>query len=92
MKVLLINPGRYESDKEVLNQIMKIRLKVPLLGLPYLAAVTPEHIEMKIIDEENGTIENFEKADLVGIGGMTMHTKDAMNLQIFIVIWVSLWF
>ncbi len=51
----------------------KYRIITPLLAMPYIAALTPTDVEVKIIDEEHDLMTEYEEADLVGISGMTMH-------------------
>lgn len=77
MKVLLIAPGMDPKKNLALIAGNKNRKSFPLLGLPYIAAVTPPHVDVKIIDEENGMHIDplLEDADLVGITGMTMHAN-----------------
>lgn len=76
VKILLIYPGIKENEfTKVAIQINRYRIHFPTLGLPLLAALVPQDIEIKIIDEVHGLIKNFEEADLVGISGMTMHAN-----------------
>ncbi len=75
MKVLLIYPGLNEVEHKTLISISRFRLLTPFLGLPYIAAVTPAHIDVEIIDETNGRIQEYKEADLVGITGMTLHAN-----------------
>jgi radical SAM superfamily enzyme YgiQ (UPF0313 family) len=80
MKILLIAPGIDNEYGKDLKEGNKYRFLTPLLALPYLAAVTPPGIEVKIIDEENGLMTEYEEADLVGISGMTMHANRMYKL------------
>lgn len=64
-KLLLINPVGRRSG------YLKSRFSTfSPLGLAYVAAVTPSHWKVKIIDENFETFE-FEEADLVGITAFT---------------------
>ncbi len=72
MKVLLIFPGLNEVENQALILYNKFRMQTPFLGLPYIAAVTPSHIDVEIIDETNGRIRDYKEADLVGITGMSL--------------------
>ena len=42
----------------------------PLLNLPYVAALTPDHYKIEVIDENIKPFE-FRKADIVGITAFT---------------------
>lgn len=75
MNVLMISCGIDNKYGAGLTEYNKCRQVTPLLALPYLAAVTPPHINLQVIDEMNGLIEEFPEADLVAISGMTMHAK-----------------
>jgi radical SAM superfamily enzyme YgiQ (UPF0313 family) len=62
MRILLINPkrvGRGQASVRYMNSTP--------LALPILKALTPEDIEVKIIDENHDTIPYDEHWDLVGI-------------------------
>ena len=75
MKVLMISCGIDNKYGAGLTEYNKCRQVTPLLALPYLAAVTPPHISLQVIDEMNGLITDFPDADLVAISGMTMHAN-----------------
>jgi radical SAM superfamily enzyme YgiQ (UPF0313 family) len=75
MKLLLISPGIDNEESRFVAEANKLRMITPMLALPYLAALTPPDIEVKIIDEQHGLISHFEDADLVGITGMTMQAN-----------------
>jgi radical SAM superfamily enzyme YgiQ (UPF0313 family) len=65
-KILFINP----AFKENLHSNIKV-LAIPPLNLAMIAAYTPDHYEIEIVDE---AVEDFDlnaKADLVGITCMT---------------------
>ncbi len=72
MKVLLIFPGLNEAEHQALIMYTRFKTLNPFLGLPYIAAVTPSHIDVEIIDETNGRIRDYKEADLVGITGITL--------------------
>jgi radical SAM superfamily enzyme YgiQ (UPF0313 family) len=65
MKILLISPERERKKEEA------FLFRLSFLNLPYLAAVTPPDMEVKIIDEAFEKINFDEKADLVGITAQT---------------------
>jgi radical SAM superfamily enzyme YgiQ (UPF0313 family) len=65
-KILFINP----AFKESLHSNIKV-LAIPPLNLAMIAAYTPDHYEIEIVDE---AVEDFDpnaKADLVGVTCMT---------------------
>lgn len=65
MKILLISPERERKKEET------FLFKLSFLNLPYLAAVTPPEVEVKIVDEAFEKINYEEKVDLVGITANT---------------------
>ena len=65
MKILLISPERERRKEEA------FLFKIPFLNLPYVAAVTPPKVEVKILDETSEKIDFDEKVDLVGITAQT---------------------
>jgi radical SAM superfamily enzyme YgiQ (UPF0313 family) len=79
MKILFIFPGilqgtvRY-SDKGSWTIIL---FGYPIITLPHLAAITPRHHEIKIIDENYENLDFNEPADLVGI---TCYTATAPHV------------
>jgi radical SAM superfamily enzyme YgiQ (UPF0313 family) len=91
MKIFLVNPscaieeGRdlYTNDVAAalftMQPLKKVTLGMPL-ALPTLAAHTPLHHEVKIIDEEIEEIDLDEPVDLVGITAMTFKAKRAYEL------------
>src|SRR4030066_2577663 len=68
MKILLISPERERKKEE------PFLFRLSFLNLPYLAAVTPPGVEVKIVDEAFEKI-NFEKK--VDLGGVTAQTPVA---------------
>lgn len=74
MKLLLINPVKQRSG----TLLSRISVSQPL-SLAYIAAVTPAHWDVKIIDENFGAFE-FEPADLVGITAFTTNVTRAYEI------------
>ena len=67
MKVLLIAPTAVDSQGYPIRQR---RLHLPGLTLPMLAALTPSHIDVRIVFETVEDIPYHEHWDLVGLTGM----------------------
>ncbi len=65
MKILLVSPERERKKEEA------FLFRLSFLNLPYVAAVTPPGVEVKIVDEAFDRIDFEEKADLVGITAQT---------------------
>jgi radical SAM superfamily enzyme YgiQ (UPF0313 family) len=65
MKILLISPERKRKRDE------DFLFKLGFLNLPYIAAVTPRDVEVKIADEACEVIDFDEKVDLVGLTAQT---------------------
>ena len=65
MKILLISPERERRKEEA------FLFKLSFLNLPYVAAVTPPGVELKIVDEAFEKINFEERVDLVGITAQT---------------------
>ncbi len=65
MKILLISPERERKKEEA------FLFRINFLNLPYIAAVTPPDVEVRIIDEAFEKIDFEEKTDLVGITAQT---------------------
>ena len=65
MKILLISPERQRKREEA------FLFRLSFLNLPYVAAVTPPDIEVKIIDEAFEEVNFDEKLDLVGLTAQT---------------------
>ena len=73
-RLLLINPSNIHKG------LGNIRASAfPPLNLPYLAAVTPRHYEIEVLDEN---IEPFEyrEADIVGITAYTASVYRAYQI------------
>jgi len=65
MKILLISPERKRKRDEA------FLFKLGFLNLPYIAAVTPRDVELKIVDEANEAIDYDQPVDLVGLSAQT---------------------
>jgi radical SAM superfamily enzyme YgiQ (UPF0313 family) len=65
MKILLISPERKRKKEEA------FLFRLSFLNLPYVAAVTPPDVEVKIVDEAFQKVDFDEKVDLVGITAQT---------------------
>lgn len=65
-RILLINPAYREN----LHSNIKV-LAIPPLNLAMIARCTPEHYEVRIVDEAVEALDENEPADLVGITCMT---------------------
>ncbi len=74
-KILLIHPKSPETFWQLTGalSITKKKAVVPPLGLATLAAITPSHYEVEIIDEEIEDIDFDTPCDIVGITGYTLH-------------------
>jgi radical SAM superfamily enzyme YgiQ (UPF0313 family) len=74
MRLLLINPRFPESfwsSKWALSEVLPNKRAInPPLGLATLAALSPPHWEIEIVDENIEPIPLEPKADLVGVCGM----------------------
>jgi radical SAM superfamily enzyme YgiQ (UPF0313 family) len=86
-KIALINPKRplqfenqriYEMFERNRNQLKP--WSGPPLNLLTIAALTPEDIEIKIIDEHYETIDFEQKFDLVGLTAMTQQACRAYEI------------
>lgn len=73
-KLLLINPVGQRSGL----LLSRVSVFQPL-SLAYIAAVTPDDWDVKVIDENFGTFE-FEPADLVGITAFTTNITRAYEI------------
>jgi radical SAM superfamily enzyme YgiQ (UPF0313 family) len=65
MKILLVSPERERKKEEA------FLFRLSFLNLPYVAAVTPAGVELKIVDEAFEKIDFDEKVDLVGMTAQT---------------------
>ena len=74
LRLLLINPS---NEHKGLGNIKATAW--PPLNLPYLAAVTPEHYQIKVIDESVEPFQ-FHEADIVGITAFTSSVNRAYQI------------
>ena len=65
MKILLISPERERKKEEA------FLFRLGFLNLPYVAAVTPPEVEIRIVDEAYERIDFDEKVNLVGLTAQT---------------------
>lgn len=88
MKLLLINPKFAESFwsfKWAVDNVMPSRIRTinPPLGLATVAALTPEHWDIEIVDENIETIPLSPDADIIGICGMAIQYSRQKELLTF---------
>ena len=77
MRLILISPRSSEKKSPV-------GFKVPQLALHILAALTPEDVDISLVDEQISDIDFSKNYDLVGISIMTATAKRGYQLaQIF---------
>ena len=85
MKLLLINPGRRHLkerdfwDADFLRKTFGLHTSIPLWAMT-LAALSPQDVEVKLVDENIEDVDFDEEADLVGIGGMTVSIERAYEI------------
>jgi len=75
LKIILIQAGTEEKISKEMGFGNRNRINMPMLGLLYIEAITPRDMGIEVIDETHGLIKEFEKADIVGISGMTVHAN-----------------
>lgn len=79
----LINPRykykHYATQQETSELIGKARMTVPL-QLPLIAALTPDHYDIKIIEDDAVDIESLPRPDLVGITTMAATSGRAFEI------------
>lgn len=80
MKVLLIVPGIDNEYGKGVLEANRFRSVMPMLAMPYIAALTPPDIQVEVIDEEHGLMTQLAPADLVGLTGMTMSANRMYRL------------
>lgn len=82
LKVLLISVGVDNKYGKASFEANKKRLITPMLSIPYIAAVLEEFedVEVTVIDEAHGLIEELPSTDIVGLSGMTMHANRMYRL------------
>ncbi|HYL97790.1 MAG TPA: B12-binding domain-containing radical SAM protein, partial [Blastocatellia bacterium] len=66
MKLTLILPKCYDRKEDKGDTLV-----LPPLNLPTIAALTPPHVDVRIIDDRLEEIDYDEEADLVGITCIT---------------------
>jgi len=72
-KILIIQPSHYVSKNDRTVFKSRMRALVPLT-LPYLAALTPKHWDVTLVDEQLQDIDFNTKPDLVAITSWTVHS------------------
>jgi radical SAM superfamily enzyme YgiQ (UPF0313 family) len=75
MKLLLVSPS-HKLGKKVVKSI-----KIPQLGLHILASLTPNDVDITVVDEEIGEIDFSLEYDLVGISCMTTTANRSYQLS-----------
>lgn len=77
MKLLLVSPSRK------FGKLVKIpkALKIPQLGLHILAALTPNDVDITVVDEEIREIDFSLNFDLIGISCMTATANRSYQLS-----------
>src|SRR4030067_2203981 len=75
MKLLLVSPSR-KFGKKVVKAI-----KIPQLGLHILASLTPNDVDITVLDEEIREIDFSLNFDLVGISCMTATANRSYQLS-----------
>lgn len=88
MKIALVYPkfekfltNNPELDSGLIKYFLGDFTTPPSLGIPILAALTPEHIDLSFIDDNSGDIINYsEKYDLVGINCFTPQATRAFEI------------
>jgi radical SAM superfamily enzyme YgiQ (UPF0313 family) len=81
--LLLINPKRkyrYHWDLKEICTIMRKKTAVHPLSLPTVAALTPAHYDITILDEEIEPITFDKTPDIVGITAMIPNIKRAYEI------------
>ncbi len=84
LRLLLVNPRQelrhYALQDELARLLGKQRL-MPTYALPIVAALTPDHWEVRIVDEDLGeAIPDGEKPDLVGITSINATCRRAFEI------------
>ena len=77
MKIKLIEPSLYTENGRLLKSK---RLLMPSLALPLLAALTPNNVDITIVNEQFEDIDFEEKVDLVGITSYTPQILRAYDI------------
>lgn len=74
MKLLLVSPCQDEHLRS------PRALRIPQIALNIIAALTPSHYEIKIVEEELEEIDLDEECDIVGISTMTSNAPRAYGI------------
>jgi radical SAM superfamily enzyme YgiQ (UPF0313 family) len=76
-KLLLVSPSRK------FGKLIKVRkaLKIPQLGLHILASLTPDNVDITVVDEEIREIDFSSDFDLIGISCMTATANRSYQLS-----------
>jgi radical SAM superfamily enzyme YgiQ (UPF0313 family) len=77
MKVLLVAPG---GQRLIREGPPRQKALFPPLALPLLAALAPEEVEVRLVDEAVERVDLAEDADLVGISAMTAQAPRAYQI------------
>src|SRR5580658_2787935 len=78
-RLLIIQPSYYQSPKHRSVARVRRRQLVPL-ALPYLAALTPEGWEIKLVDEMINPVDLDAPVDVVAITTWTLNSYRAYDL------------
>ena len=82
-KLLLVSPRQqqigYTAHAEMAQMLGKKRMMVPL-ALPIVAACTPDHYEIRIVDEETEAIPADYHPDIVGITALMATRERAYDI------------
>jgi radical SAM superfamily enzyme YgiQ (UPF0313 family) len=79
MKLLIIQPSRYQSKQDLKPYKTRKRNLVGL-ALPYLAALTPGEWDIELIDQQLEDIDFGARADLVAITTWTVNSLSAYEI------------
>ena len=78
LKILFVQSSQLNDD----GSIWKTKIPwLPRLALPQLAAITPDDIETKIIDEYTENIDFSSNADLIAISATTLQAPRAYQIS-----------
>ncbi len=77
MKLLLIQPSQLAADG---SNVKYKKLFIPFLSLSTVAALTPDGVDVKIIEDCVEDIDFDEEVDLVGLTGLTCQAPRAYQI------------
>ena len=82
IKVVLISVGIDNKYGLISGKANKNRIITPMLSITYIAAMIlkRDDVELQVIDEANGIVNEIQEADIVGLSGMTMHANRMYRL------------